>query len=66
LNATTFEPERKGCATLNELQAFRSLAKVYSNEGLCQILFFRSNDACKIGDADHDGDDQRKQGILLP
>jgi hypothetical protein len=53
-------------AGTEELHAFRSPAKVYSNEGLCRILFLRSDDARRIGDADRNGGDQRYQEALLP
>jgi hypothetical protein len=38
---------------------------VYSDEGLCQILFFRSDDASEIGYADCNGDGRRQQWALL-
>jgi len=41
-------------------------ARVYANEGLCQILFFRSDEACEISYADHKGKYQNQQGIALP
>jgi dCTP deaminase len=41
-------------------------ARVYSNEGLCQILFFRSDEACGISYADHKGKYQSQRGIVLP
>jgi dCTP deaminase len=41
-------------------------ARVYANEGLCQILFFRSDEACEISSADRKGEYQSHQGIVLP
>jgi dCTP deaminase len=40
-------------------------AKVHTNEGLCQILFFRSDDLCEVSYADRRGEYQRQQGIVL-
>ena len=53
VNVTPFEPEWEGYVT-----RWRSLirlplpAKVYANEGLCQILFFQSDEACEVSYAD--------------
>jgi dCTP deaminase len=30
-------------------------AKVYANVGLCQVLFFRSDEACEVSYADRKG-----------
>jgi dCTP deaminase len=39
---------------------------VYANEGLCQILFFRSDEACEVSYADRKGKYQNQKGIVLP
>ena len=41
-------------------------AKVYANEGLCQILFFQGNEPCEVSYADRNGKYQKQQGIVLP
>ncbi len=41
-------------------------AKVYSNEGLCQILFFQSDEACEVSYKDKAGKYQKQTGIVLP
>ena len=41
-------------------------AKVYANEGLCQILFFQSDEMCETSYADRKGKYQNQQGIVLP
>jgi dCTP deaminase len=41
-------------------------AKIYANEGLCQILFFRDGEGCEISYADRKGTYQNQQGIVLP
>jgi hypothetical protein len=42
---TPFEPEWEGLVTLEISNTATLPAKVYANEGLCQILFFRSDEA---------------------
>ena len=39
-NATPFEPEWEGFISLEISNATPLPARVYANEGLCQILFF--------------------------
>jgi dCTP deaminase len=43
-------------------------ARIYANEGLCQILFFQcdSDDVCETSYADRKGKYQKQQGIVLP
>jgi dCTP deaminase len=41
-------------------------ARVYANQGLCRILFFRSDKARGIGYADRKGKCQLQPGIVLP
>ncbi len=41
-------------------------ARVYANEGLCQVLFFRSDEACEVHYTDCKGKHQKQQGIVLP
>jgi dCTP deaminase len=66
VNVTPFEPEWEGYATLEISNTTPLPAKVYANEGLCQILFFRSDQACAISYADRKGKYQKQQGIVLP
>ncbi|MEK7432225.1 MAG: dCTP deaminase, partial [Cyanobacteriota bacterium] len=41
-------------------------AKIYSNEGLAQVLFFEADEECEISYADKKGKYQTQQGITLP
>ena len=66
VNVTPFEPEWEGFATLEISNTTPLPARVYANEGLCQILFFRSDEACEISYADRKGKYQKQQGIVLP
>ena len=65
-NVTPFEPEWEGYVTLEISNTTPLPAKIYANEGLCQILFFRSDEACEVSYADRKGKYQGQQGIVLP
>jgi dCTP deaminase len=66
VNVTPFELEWEGFATLEISNTTPLPARVYANEGLCRILFFRSDEALAIGYADRKGKYQKQQGIALP
>src|SRR5438552_2683565 len=66
VNLTPFEPEWEGNVTLDISNTTPLPAKVYANEGLCQILFFQSDEMCEVSYADRKGKYQKQQGIVLP
>lgn len=66
VNVTPFEPEWEGFVTLEISNTTPLPARVYANEGLCQILFFQSDETCEISYADRKGKYQKQQGIVLP
>jgi len=66
VNVTPFEPEWEGFVTLEISNTTPLPAKVYANEGLCQILFFESDEDCEISYADKKGKYQAQKGIVLP
>ena len=66
VNVTPFEPEWEGYVTLEISNTTPLPAKVYANEGLCQILFFQSDEPCEVSYADRQGKYQGQQGIVLP
>jgi dCTP deaminase len=66
VNVTPFEPEWEGFVTLEISNTTPLPAKVYANEGLCQILFFQSDEACEVSYADRQGKYQGQKGIVLP
>jgi dCTP deaminase len=66
VNVTPFEPEWQGYVTLEISNTTPLPARVYANEGLCQILFFQSDEACEISYADRRGKYQDQTGIVLP
>jgi dCTP deaminase len=66
VNVTPFEPEWEGFVTLEISNTTPLPAKIYANEGLCQIIFFQSDEACETSYADRKGKYQGQQGIVLP
>ena len=66
VNVTPFEPEWEGFVTLEISNTTPLPARIYANEGLCQILFFQSDEVCETSYADRKGKYQSQQGIVLP
>jgi dCTP deaminase len=66
VNVTPFEPEWEGYVTLEISNTTPLPAKIYSNEGLCQVLFFESDEECAISYKDKAGKYQGQAGITLP
>ena len=66
VNVTPFEPEWEGYVTLEISNTTPLPAKIYSNEGLCQVLFFESDEVCEQSYKDKKGKYQSQIGITLP
>jgi dCTP deaminase len=66
VNVTPFEPEWEGFVTLEISNTTPLPAKIYANEGLCQILFFQWDEPCETSYADRKGKYQAQKGIVLP
>jgi dCTP deaminase len=66
VNVTPFEPEWEGFVTLEISNTTPLPAKIYANEGLCQILFFQGDEPCETSYADRKGKYQAQKGIVLP
>ena len=66
VNVTPFEPEWEGYVTLEISNTTPLPAKIYSNEGLCQVLFFESDEDCAISYKDKNGKYHGQTGITLP
>ena len=66
VNVTPFEPEWEGFVTLEISNTTPLPARIYANEGLCQILFFQSDEVCEISYKDRKGKYQAQKGIVLP
>ena len=66
VNVTPFEPEWEGHVTLEISNTTPLPAKIYSNEGLCQVLFFESDEECQNSYKDKSGKYQGQTGITIP
>lgn len=66
VNVTPFEPEWEGFVTLEISNTTPLPAKIYSNEGIAQVLFFEADEECNISYADKKGKYQKQQTIELP
>ena len=66
VNVTPFEPEWEGFVTLEISNTTPLPARIYANEGLCQIIFFESDEVCETSYADRKGKYQAQRGIVLP
>ena len=66
VNVTPLEPEWEGHVTLEISNTTPLPAKIYSNEGLCQVLFFESDEVCETSYKDKKGKYQKQTGITLP
>jgi dCTP deaminase len=66
VNVTPFEPEWEGVVTLEISNTTPLPAKIYSNEGLAQVLFFESDEACEVSYRDKGGKYQAQTGVTLP
>ena len=66
VNVTPFEPEWEGYVTLEISNTTPLPAKIYSNEGIAQVLFLESDEECEISYADRKGKYQAQKGITLP
>jgi dCTP deaminase len=66
VNVTPLEPEWRGRVTLEISNTTPLPAKLYANEGIAQLLFFRAAAPCKTSYADKKGKYQDQPGLTLP
>ena len=65
-NVTPLEAGWEGHLTLAISNTAPAPAKLYANEGICQVLFFEGDEACVTSYADRKGKYQAQRGISLP
>ena len=65
-NITPLEPLWEGTLTLEISNTTPLPAKIYSNEGLAQVLFYESDEECEVAYADRKGKYMHQTGITLP
>ena len=66
VNVTPLEPEWEGHVTLEFSNTTNLPAKIYAGEGVAQMLFFESDEECKISYKDRGGKYQGQTGVTLP
>ncbi|MCI0681656.1 MAG: dCTP deaminase [Gemmataceae bacterium] len=66
VNVTPLEPEWRGRITIEISNTTPLPAKVYANEGIAQILFFKADAPCEKSYADKRGKYQDQKGLTLP
>lgn len=63
INITPLEPEWEGHVTIEISNTAPLPAKIYSNEGIAQLLFIEASEVCEISYADKAGKYQAQKGI---
>jgi dCTP deaminase len=66
VNVTPLEPEWRGRVTIEISNTTPLPAKIYSGEGIAQMLFFKGEGICKVSYADKKGKYQDQAGLTLP
>ncbi len=66
VNITPLEPEWQGHLTIEISNTTPLPARIYSFEGIAQVLFFEAGSLPEISYADRKGKYQNQQGITLP
>ena len=66
INVTPIEPEWEGKITIEISNTTPCPAKVYSSEGIMQLLFLKASEPCRVSYNDRDGKYQGQAGITLP
>lgn len=65
-NVTPFEPEWEGYVTLEISNTTPLPAKIYANEGIAQVMFFRGEEEPLTSYRDKKGKYQGQTGVTLP
>ena len=66
VNVTPLEPEWEGYVTLEISNTTPMPARVYSNEGIAQVIFLEADEDCEVSYADKRGKYQRQHSLTLP
>ena len=66
VNVTTFEPVWEGYVTLEFSNTTPLPAKIYANEGVAQVLFFKGDEPPLVSYKDKKGKYQGQSGVTLP
>jgi dCTP deaminase len=63
VNVTPFEPEWEGYVTVSIANTTPIPVRIFANEGLCQVLFFQSDEPCETSYKDRKGKYQAQKKI---
>ena len=63
INVTPFEPEWEGFVTVSIANTTPVPVRIYANEGLCQVIFFQSDEPCEVSYKDRKGKYQAQKKI---
>ncbi|MBU1007229.1 MAG: dCTP deaminase [Candidatus Omnitrophica bacterium] len=66
VNVTPLEPAWEGFITMEISNTSPCPVKIYANEGIGQVVFFESDQACQVNYADRKGSYQSQKTITLP
>ncbi|MFQ5984578.1 MAG: dCTP deaminase [Alphaproteobacteria bacterium] len=66
VNVTPLEPEWEGNVTLEFSNTTPLPARIYANEGACQFVFLKGEEACRVSYADRAGKYMKQRGVTLP
>ena len=66
VNVTPLEPEWEGHVTLEFSNTTNLPARIYANEGVAQIVFFKADEECETSYADRGGKYQKQVGVTPP
>ena len=66
VNVTPLEPEWEGHVTLEFSNTTNLPAKIYSHEGVAQMLFLESDEVCETSYKDRGGKYMGQRGVTLP
>ena len=66
VNVTPFEPEWEGHVTIEISNTTPLPAKIYANEGIAQVLFFKGEEEPEVTYKDKGGKYQKQVGVTLP
>ncbi|MEW6001974.1 MAG: dCTP deaminase [Nitrospirota bacterium] len=65
INITPLEPEWEGYVTIEISNTSPLPARIYSNEGIAQLIFLESSETCETSYADKTGKYQTQKGITF-
>ena len=66
VKVTPLEPEWEGHVRLEFSNTTPLPAKIYANEGVAQVIFFESDEACETSYKDRGGKYQGQRGVTVP